>query len=389
MMHTTSSSPSGLIAWMAGNHVAANLLMFLLVIGGLIAANRITKEVFPSYDLDIVNISMSYPGASPEEVEQGIILAMEEEIRSLENIERVTSTANEGSASVRVELLSGVNPDKSLQEIKNGIDRITSFPDDVERPMVSLVSRRREVLRLALYGDLDEYSLFGLAETVREDLIRLPQINQVELGGTRAPELAIEVPQHVLRAHNLTLEEVADTVRKAAVDIPAGGIKTQGGEILLRTSERRETALEFSNLKVISQQDGTELSLSSIATIREALPKLIARPGITVSGPLRSPSIAPAIRRPSRSPRLCMPTWMNWLRLCLLGSSSPPLGTDLRCTRIGWIFFYATVLSACSLSSSPWGFSWNPGWLSGCLWGFPSLLSAPSLSSILSAAVSI
>jgi multidrug efflux pump subunit AcrB len=254
---------------MAGNHVAANLLMLLLVIGGLVSAKMITKEVFPSYDLDIVNISMSYPGASPEEVEQGIILAMEEEIRSLENIERVTSTANEGSASVRVELLSGVNPDKSLQEIKNGIDRITSFPDDVERPIVSLVSRRREVLRLALYGDLDEYSLFGLAETVREDLIRLPQINQVELGGTRAPELAIEVPQHVLRAHNLTLEEVADTVRKAAVDIPAGGIKTQGGEILLRTSERRETALEFSNLKVISQQDGTELPLSSIATIRE------------------------------------------------------------------------------------------------------------------------
>ncbi|MCI5163089.1 MAG: efflux RND transporter permease subunit, partial [Candidatus Electrothrix sp. AX5] len=85
MMHTTPSSPSGLIAWMAGNHVAANLLMLLLVIGGLVSAKMITREVFPSYDLDIVNISMSYPGASPEEVEQGIILAMEEEIRSLEN----------------------------------------------------------------------------------------------------------------------------------------------------------------------------------------------------------------------------------------------------------------------------------------------------------------
>ncbi len=132
-----SSQPSGLIAGCRQPR-CRNLLMFLFVIGGLIAANRITKEVFPSYDLDIVNISMSYPGASPEEVEQGIILAMEEEIRSLENIERVTSTANEGSASVRVELLSGVNPDKSLQEIKNGIDRITSFPDDVERPTVSL-----------------------------------------------------------------------------------------------------------------------------------------------------------------------------------------------------------------------------------------------------------
>ncbi|WPD24412.1 MAG: efflux RND transporter permease subunit [Candidatus Electrothrix scaldis] len=268
-MQTPSPHPSGLIAWMAGNHVAANLLMMLLVIGGLVSAQVITKEVFPSYDLDIVDISMSYPGASPEEVEQGIILAMEEEIRSLDNIERVTSTAKEGSASIRVELLSGANPDKLLQEIKNGIDRITSFPDDVERPTVSLVSRRREVLRLALYGDLEEYSLFNLAETIREELIQLPQINQVELGGTRAPELSIEVPQHILRAHNLTLEEIADTVRKAAVDVPAGGIKTEGGEILLRTSERRETALEFSNLSIISQKDGTELPLSSIATIRD------------------------------------------------------------------------------------------------------------------------
>ena len=266
---TPSFQPKGFIAWMAGNHVAANLLMFLLVIGGLIAANKMTKEVFPSYDLDIVNISMSYPGASPEEVEQGIILATEEEIRSLEGIERVTSTANEGSARIRVELLSSANPDKSLQEIKDGIDRISSFPDDVERPTVSLVSRRREVLRLALYGDLDEQTLFNLAETIRENLIRLPQINQVELGGTRAPEISIEVPQHVLRAHNLTLEEVAAKVRKAAVDIPAGGIKAQGGEILLRTSERRETALGLSKLQVISLQDGTEVSLGSIARIQE------------------------------------------------------------------------------------------------------------------------
>lgn len=259
----------GLLAWMADNHVAANLLMLFFIVGGLLAATMITQEVFPSYDLDIVNISVRYPGASPEEVEEGIILAMEEEVRGLESVERVVAVATEGKASLSVELLSGADPNISLQDIKNGADRITSFPDDVERPLVSLKTRRREVLRLALYGDLDDQSLFDLAETIREELIELPEITQVELNGTRDPELAIEVPQHILRSHNLTLEDVADRVKRSAVDIPAGGIKTTGGEILLRTSERREVASEFSSLALISRQDGTELTLGEIAAIRD------------------------------------------------------------------------------------------------------------------------
>ncbi|MEN8200812.1 MAG: efflux RND transporter permease subunit, partial [Thermodesulfobacteriota bacterium] len=203
------------------------------------------------------------------EVEEGIILAVEEEIRDLEGVERVTAVASEGKASITVELLSGANPNKSLQEIKNGVDRITSFPEDVERPQVSLRTRKREVLRLALFGDIDERSLFDLAETLREELIDLPQITQVELNGARNPELAIEVAQHILRSHNLSLEDVADTIRRSAIDIPAGGIKTSGGEVLLRTSERREMGSEFRNLVMVSRPDGTELTLGEIATIRE------------------------------------------------------------------------------------------------------------------------
>lgn len=259
----------GLIAWMAGNHVAANLLMLLFIIGGLVSVSMITQEVFPSYDLDIVNISVRYPGASPEEVEEGIVLAVEEEVRAIENVERVTAVAGEGRASITVELLSGADPNKSLQDIKNGVDQISSFPDDVERPLVSLKTRKREVLRLALYGDLDEQGLFDLAETIREELIGLPEVTQVELNGTRNPELSIEVSQNSLRAHNLTLKDVADTVRQRSVDVPAGGIKTSGGEVLLRTSERREVASEFNSLVLVSQQDGTELTLGEIANIRE------------------------------------------------------------------------------------------------------------------------
>ena len=258
-----------ILAWMAGNPVAANLLMLILIIGGLVTASMITQEVFPEYDLDIVDVSVHYPGASPEEVEKGIILALEEEIRSLDDVERVTAVAEEGRARITVELLSGANANKTLQDIKNGIDRVTSLPDDVERPLISLQTRKREVVRLALYGDIDEWSLFTMADTIREELIDLPEITQVELRGIRQPELSIEVPQKTLRSFGLTLGEIAETVKKRAIDIPAGGIKTPGGEVLLRTTERRDVASEFADLAILSQEDGTEVSLGSIAQIND------------------------------------------------------------------------------------------------------------------------
>lgn len=268
-MSIRSSREQGLIAWMVSNPVAANLLLLMLVIGGLLAAGRITQEVFPSYDLDIVNVSVQYPGASPEEVEEGVVLAVEEEIRALDNVERVTSVSMEGRASIDVELLSGADPNSSLQDIKNSIDRISTFPGDVEKPLVSLSTRRREVLRLALYGDIDEASLFALVETIRSELLDIPEITQVELNGTRDPELSIEISRDMLRAHNLSLEEVADIIRDRAVDVPAGGIKSQGGEVLLRTSERREQASEFSDLILVSREDGTELALGNVAELRQ------------------------------------------------------------------------------------------------------------------------
>jgi multidrug efflux pump subunit AcrB len=265
----TKPDQKNIIAWMAGNPVAANLLMLILIIGGLVTASMITQEVFPEYNLDIVDVSVHYPGASPEEVEKGIILAIEEEIRSLDDVERVIAVAEEGRARITVELLSGVNPNKALQDIKNGIDRVSSLPDDVERPLISLKTRKREVVRLALYGEIDEWSLFDMAYTIREELIDLPEITQVELRGVRQPELSIEVSQKTLRSFSLTLGEIAETVRKKAVDIPAGGIKTPGGEVLLRTTERRDVASEFVDLALLSHEDGTEVSLGSIAQIND------------------------------------------------------------------------------------------------------------------------
>ncbi len=268
-MDNEVASEKSILAWMAGNHVASNLLMVVLLIGGLVAATMITQEVFPEYDLDIVKVSVSYPGASPEEVEKGIVLALEEEVRSLENVERVTSVATEGRASITIELLSGVDPNKAVQDVKNSVDRISSLPDDAEQPQVSLRTRRREVLRIALFGDIDERALYDYANKVREELIALPQITQVELRGVRQPELSIEVPQHILQTYGLSLGGIARDIRNKAVDVPAGGIKTQGGEVLLRTTERRDFAYEFDEIAIISLLDGTEVRLGDVATIKE------------------------------------------------------------------------------------------------------------------------
>ncbi len=269
MMTDNTAPRHNLLSWMTKNHVAANLFMLILIIGGLIATTKITQEVFPSYELDIINISVRYPGASPEEVERGIVLALEEEIRSMEDVERVTATAQEGQASITVELLTGADANKSLQDIKSSVDRISSLPDEVEKPVISLKTRRRGVVRLALYGDLDERALFELAGTVKEELLELPEITQVELRGIRQPELTIEVPQAALRSYELSLGDIAAAVRKRAVDVPAGGIKAQGGEVLLRTTERRDVASEFNEIVLISEQDGTEVTLGEIAAIKD------------------------------------------------------------------------------------------------------------------------
>lgn len=259
----------GILAWMTKNHVAANILMLALIVGGLIVMSDIKQEVFPEYELDIVDISVSYPGASPEEVEEGIILAIEEEIRDLEDIERITAKAGEGQASISVELLSGANGDKIVQEINNAIDRITSMPEDAERPLISLQKRRREVLRLALHGDVEERILYYFAQNIREELLGLDTVTQVDLMGVREPEISIEVPQSLLRSFGLTLDEIAQTIRKSAIDVPGGGIKAEGGEVLLRTSERRDFASEFIGIPLVTKADGTAVTVGDIAQIKD------------------------------------------------------------------------------------------------------------------------
>jgi len=255
---------------MAHNHVAANLIMIFCIVGGLLSFKWITQEVMPDIERNIVRVSVSYPGASPEEVEQGLILAIEESVRGLDGVDEVSATAGEGSGRVEVKLLEGQDLLKLADDIESEIGRISTFPEDADDPEVSVLSHRRNVVDLVLYGRTSEATLHELGEMARDQLLTDPDITQVELEGVRPLEISIEISQENLRRYNLTLDEIAARLRDAAVDLPGGGIKTSTGEILMRVKERRDYGRQFARIPIIMAPDGTQVLLEEIATIDDS-----------------------------------------------------------------------------------------------------------------------
>ncbi|MBU0986548.1 MAG: efflux RND transporter permease subunit, partial [Proteobacteria bacterium] len=263
------SERKGAIVWMAGHSVTANLVMLVLLLGGLYMGFRIKKEVFPYFELDLVQITVPYPGASPQEVERGIILAIEEAVQGLEGVNEVRASAREGVGTVTVEMLEGENLQKLAKDIQSEVDRITSFPDEAEEPQVVIVSRKRYVVSLALYGDQSEAVLREYAEYLRDRLLQQPGITQVELTGVRNYEISVEIPQDILRTHNLTLEEVAQRIGRTSLELPGGAVKAPGGDILVRVKERRDYGHEFGKIPIITANDGTQVLLEDIADIKD------------------------------------------------------------------------------------------------------------------------
>jgi len=254
---------------MAENHVAANLLMIVLVIGGLIIGLSVKQEVFPEITMDRIQVSIVYPGAGPEEIEEGILLTVEDNLTAVEGIRQITSTASEGVGTVIAELYPGNDPDTLLQEIKSEVDRITTFPQNAEKPIISKVDNKREVISLVIFGDVSELSLREQAEQIRDELLQIEGITQVDLGGVRPYEIAIEISEANLRRYRLTLDQVAERVRMASIDLPGGTIKTSDNEILIRTKEKRYYAEGYQEIRLLSQADGREIRLGDIADIRD------------------------------------------------------------------------------------------------------------------------
>ncbi|MCB1760927.1 MAG: efflux RND transporter permease subunit [Gammaproteobacteria bacterium] len=259
-----------MIAWFARNDVAANLLMVTLLVVGLLSLNlRIPLEVFPTLDPEQVNVEVSLRGATPEDVEQSVAILIEEAVQDLEGIEQITSRSGEGSATVGIEIDSDYDPRELLTDIKGRVDAINSFPADADKPVVSLVTRRREVISVAISGPYPEQEIRQLAEQVRDDLLRLPDITQVELDSVRAYEIAIEVSEQRLRQYGITLQQVAEAVRSSAQDIAGGNIKAEGGEILIRSKGKAYHRHQFDSIPVVTNADGSVIRLADLAQVTD------------------------------------------------------------------------------------------------------------------------
>ncbi len=257
-----------MIAWFTRNHVAANLLMISILIAGLYSlSNRIPLEVFPSVETNRINVAMTLRGATPEDVELGVSILIEEAVQDLEGIERIISVSAEGSSRVTIEVDDGYDPREMLADIKARVDAVNNFPAESENPVISLAQRKREVIAVSISGEYGEKEINEFAEQIRDDLLAIEGITQVELAGVRNYEIAIEIPQDKLRQYGLTLDRVSRAIASFSRDVSAGNIKTDGGDILIRSKGQAYRKGDFSYIPILTNDDGSILYLKDIAHI--------------------------------------------------------------------------------------------------------------------------
>jgi len=255
------------VAWFARNSVAANLLMLLFVAGGLVTLPTIKQEVFPEVRVDVVQVTVPYRGAAPEEVEQAICIRVEERLQGVEGVRKLRCNAAEGMGVVTVEVEFDADPREVLEDVKRQVDAIDTFPAETEKPIVQQLVMRAQVINVAVAGDVDEWTLRHLAQRVRDDLTEIPGITHVTLANARPFEISIEVSEEALRRHGLTFDQVVDAVRRSSIDLPGGSLKTEGGEILLRAKGQAYRAPEFERLVLISRADGTRVVVGDVARV--------------------------------------------------------------------------------------------------------------------------
>ncbi len=255
------------IYWFSRNHVAANLLMLAVAVMGFSTWGKLKKEIFPETAVDVVLVSIPYPNATPEEVERGVCVPVEEAVEDVNGVDRIKSTASQGFGSVVIEVKSGFKVRDVMDDVKTRVDAITNFPEEAETPTLEELVLNAEVISVAVFAETDESSLLELSNRLRDQLQDLPEITKVTLANSRPYEIGIEVSEETLRAFGLTFDQVASAVRASSLDLPAGSVRTDAGDVLVRTESRRYRPNEFADITVVTRQDGSRVKLGEIAKI--------------------------------------------------------------------------------------------------------------------------
>jgi multidrug efflux pump subunit AcrB len=258
-----------IIEWFARNAVAANLLMAILLAGGLYSMVTIKKESQPPIETNLVTVSVPFLGASPEDVEEGVLIKIEESIQDIEGIHEIISTGRRNSGTVQVEVAADYDVLEVMNEIKNRVDSISTFPDNTEKPVVSRTRFQQQVNIVSVFGDVDERTLKEYTKQIRNEIVTLPGITRAELLGSRPYEISIEVSEFTLEQYGMTLAEVAAAVRRGSLDLPAGSIRSDAGDILLRTKGQAYTGLDFEDILVRTNPDGSRVLLKDVADIKD------------------------------------------------------------------------------------------------------------------------
>tara|TARA_B100001250_G_C19815970_1_gene798437 strand:+ start:2374 stop:5532 length:3159 start_codon:yes stop_codon:yes gene_type:complete len=255
------------IAWFVHNPVAANLLMAILVLSGLLSISQLTEQEYPEMDLKIVYVRIPYLGAAPEEVEQGVCIRAEEAIEGTDQIKTMTSLSSEGSCTIYIELINGAEEINALNDIKGRIDAISTFPAETERPIVSLVTSLNNGFEIAISGNTSERVLKNIAVGIREDLAAMDGISQVEAVYVRDDEISIEVSEQALRRYGINISQITNAIKNSSLDLPGGSIQAEVGEILVRTNAQAYRGEEFEKIIIIANEDGTAVRLGEIANV--------------------------------------------------------------------------------------------------------------------------
>jgi multidrug efflux pump subunit AcrB len=267
---TEAQAPkTGVIAWFARNPVAANLLMLVIICVGLGSAYTIQRAMFPAFEFELIFVTVPYPGAAPEEVEQGVIMKVEEAINDLDGIKRVESDSFESMGRLMIEPQDGVPVNKLFNDIQNRIDGISTFPEQAEEPVIQLPELLFPTLTIQISGPLDERSMKALADEMRRELLTLPEVSAADVVGARDYEIGVEISEQLLREYHLTLNDVADTIAASSLDLPSGSVQTRNGDIMLRTLGQAYVQRDFENIVLKTWPDGTRLLLGDIATIED------------------------------------------------------------------------------------------------------------------------
>ena len=217
------------IAWFVKNPVASNLLMWIFLVGGVVAYFSLNQEEFPDIEVGVIQLSVPYLGATPEESETGVCLRIEEALEGTENIDTLTTTAREGGCDSTIQLAQGADLNRLLNDVKGKVDAITTFPVETEKPIIRAFSSIGTVMTIALSSETNDLNLKAVAEEIRDDLLDLPEVSQVNVEFIRPLEISIEVSEFTLRQYGLTLNQISQAISQASLDLPGGTIRTTSG----------------------------------------------------------------------------------------------------------------------------------------------------------------